>query len=142
MNASVPPGWRPSFTAKQSRSIVSGAWARGRKRWGFFRYSSFSSSFTTFRSLFFTASVFSGRTPVGLFLQLDATACPDFPHFRLSVLRHAPQPVLRHAQRPVLRPATAAGRFYWPYGPFCSPVLCGGLLFCVHYPAGMFRRSI
>ena len=104
MNASVPPGWRPSFTAKQSRSIVSGAWARGRKRWGFFRYSSFSSSFTTFRSLFLTASVFSGRTPVGLFLQLDATACPDFPHFRFvsPASRPAPRSAASHGSRPVL----------------------------------------
>ena len=135
MNAAVPPGWRPSFTAKQRRSIGSGAWARGRRRWGFFRifsssssssssFSSSSSSFPAIRSLFFFTPSLWGRTLVCLWGQPDALACVHFSPLNLSALQ------------PALRSATAMAGFIGLTARFCSFALCGGLLFCAHLPGG------
>lgn len=92
MNAAVPPGWRPSFTAKQRRTIGSGAWARGRKRWGIFRVSS-SSSLPVIHSLFFFPPALWGRTLVCFLGQPDALVCVHFSPLNLSAL----QPALRSA---------------------------------------------
>lgn len=96
MNAAAPPGWGPSFTAKQRRSIGSGAWARGRKRWGFFcifssssSSPSSSSSFPAIRSLFFFTPALWGRTLVCLWGQPDALACVHFYPLNLSALQPA-----------------------------------------------------
>ena len=106
MNAAVPPGWRPSFTAKQRRSIGSGAWACGRKRWSLFRVSStstftFTSSptstssspsspfFPEIRSLFFFPTVLWGRTLICLWGQLTALFCACFSKSGLPALRPA-----------------------------------------------------
>ena len=101
MNAAAPPGWGPSFTAKQRRSIGSGAWARGHKRWGFFRIfsssssssssssPSSSSSFPAILSLFFFTPSLWGRTMVCLWGQPDALACALFSPLNLSALQPA-----------------------------------------------------
>ena len=98
MNAAVPPGWRPSFTAKQRRSIGSGAWARGRKQRSLFRVSSPSStscsspscpSFPEIRSLFFSTTVLWGRTLICLWGQLAALFCACFSKSGLPALRPA-----------------------------------------------------
>lgn len=106
MNAAVPPGWRPSFTAKQRRSIGSGAWACGRKRWSLFRVSSTSTStftssptstssspsspfFPDIRSLFFFPTVLWGRTLICLWGQLAALFCACFSKSGLPALRPA-----------------------------------------------------
>ena len=104
MNAAVPPGWRPSFTAKQRRSIGSGAWACGRKRWSLFRVSStstFTSSptstssspsspfFPEIRSLFFSTPALWGRTLVCLLGQPTALFCVCFSKSGLPALRPA-----------------------------------------------------
>ena len=138
MNAAVPPGWRPSFTAKQRRSIGSGAWARGRRRWGFFRifsssssssFSSSSSSFPAIRSLFFFTPALWGRTLGCLWGQPDALFCAKFSQSGLPALL------------PALHRAVITRVPYWSTARFCSFALCGGLLFCAHYPAVKHRRS-
>ena len=106
MNAAVPPGWRPSFTAKQRRSIGSGAWACGRKRRSLFRVS-FTSTFTftsspastwsspsspffpEIRSLFFSTPALWGRTLVCLLGQPVALFCVCFSKSGLPALRPA-----------------------------------------------------
>ena len=104
MSATVPPGWRPSFTAKQRRSIGSGAWACGRKRWSLFRVSStstFTSSptstssspsspfFPDIRSLFFFPPVLWGRIRIYLLGQPTALFCACFSKSGLPALRPA-----------------------------------------------------
>ena len=98
MNAAVPSGWRPSFTAKQRRSIGFGAWARGRKQRSLFRVSSPSStsssspscpSFPEIRSLFFSTTVLWGRTLICLWGQLTALFCACFSKSGLPALRPA-----------------------------------------------------
>ena len=98
MNAAVPPGWRPSFTAKQRRSIGFGAWARGRKQRSLFRVSSPSStsssspscpSFPEIRSLFFSTTVLWGRTLICLWGQPVDLFCVHFFQSGLPALRPA-----------------------------------------------------
>ena len=120
MSATVPPGWRPSFTAKQRRSIGSGAWACGRKRRSLFRVSfTFTSTFTSspastssspsspffpkIRSLFFSTPALWGRTLVCLLGQPAALFCVCFSKSGLP----APRPA-RHRNIIVI-----TSLFYW-----------------------------
>ena len=132
MNAAVPPGWRPSFTAKQRRSIGSGAWARGRRRWGFFRifsssssssssssFSSSSSSFPAIRSLFFFTPSLWGRTLVFLLGQPAALFCAYFSKSGLPALRPA-----RHRTIIVI-----TSLFYWSTARFTALRCAAGFCF-------------
>ena len=137
MNAAVPPGWRPSFTAKQRRSIGSGAWACGRKRWSLFRVSStspfspFSSSptstssflsspfFPEIRSLFFFTPVLWGRTLVFLLGQPAALFCAYFSKSGLPALRPA-----RHRTIIVI-----TSLFYWSTARFTALRCAAGFCF-------------
>ena len=78
MNASAPPGWRPSFTAKQRRTIGSGAWARDPERRGFFRFSSVFCAPVPF----FPIPVFSGNTLACAHGQPLGLACSHYSCFR------------------------------------------------------------
>ena len=134
MSATVPPGWRPSFTAKQRRSIGSGAWACGRKRWSLFRVSStspFSSSptstssslsspfFPEIRSLFFFTPVLWGRTLVFLLGQPAALFCAYFSKSGLPALRPA-----RHRTIIVI-----TSLFYWSTARFTALRCAAGFCF-------------
>lgn len=122
MNAAVPPGWRPSFTAKQRRSIGSGAWARGRKRWGFFRVFLFP-SFPAIGFLFFATPVLWVRTLVCLLGQRNALFCAYVSQLGLPALR------------PALHDVVITHVFY---STACLAALCCAAGFCF---ASITRRS-
>ncbi|MTJ93009.1 MAG: hypothetical protein F8N36_09125 [Desulfovibrio sp.] len=119
MNASVPPGWRPSFAAKQRRPIGSGASAQSRKRRGSFHFS----SLISIRS-FLAVLVFTGRLACPLW-QSRGTVSPDF--IFTSFVNLAAQRAKRD--------------YLLAYSPSCSLALHGGFLFCGFYQAGSRRSS-
>ena len=128
MNAAVPPGWRPSFTAKQRRSIGFGAWAHGRKRRSLFRVSSFpistSSSpscpfFHEIRSLFFFPPVLWGLTQIYLLGQSVALFCACFLGSDLPALRSA-----RHRDIIVITRS-----IYWPIARLAALRCAAGFCF-------------